>query len=1244
MECVWKFSNTDPENIRQGGNFTDYQDQKLVDFKTEDMNNGNFPLKLYGKTGKGCNRINLNSRLEAGTYQLTVFFKEPAARIDFFIFLDGRMIATNTVYFSRKQLMGKVEHRYDLICSSSGEHNICIELPRAGDTDELEVMEVALYRTAVLTNSPEWGKERQGRLFLDIWGWQAPLTYARSHPVDVGYYKTDVIKQSAKWGANLVHYWNWSGEESIHELMKLIHEHDFIYDEHWFPPRYPQDLPVRNYRIESTLDRMRIWSDNVMNAARNGWMGAGDGWIPEEKGKGADGACSNSENMIRANHTIWNRNPGAYLAVFTNRPNEDPMGDRNTTEVYKGPNFIYAVSTHQGLGIDDKFSQRLFFGNTAFKNEYNDMYLYLQGECRPVPHRASFGGRADPDFWLKQLCDFFRPRAKDPKDIHESGIFWMLENDLGMPEELREYVYAITVDPIRAAVATRLTSTGMNGSIWNMKKVARIKGVVEEYAGPAPREEHPASTSFIQNNYLRFYRYALGDKGVLLYDTEQLAHYDSNSMSISLSDSLFRTVPSKSNRKFVQLFCEDKETKILEDLPVSIGREGSSEIELFFIADTGTYMLSIEQPASEKSSLVRVTSDDMEAGIYKSENIYKRHEIPLYVYGNGKHIIKLELDFGEGHDIDLLELENTCMKTEIVKSIGEWNNSHEELQHNVTKGIGGYEYGEFHYPYCYFDLDEEMPSEFPAGLAYGFPNPLNLDFSANKGAYLLAIGAKARLGAGSLVSVGLNPDAGMVKHPDYIPQEMIRYCGEYEIPGDGQWHKRVVPVNLYMSGKNRLQLGLCLNGREGHFFDALEIIKTPVKHEYVEYGGHKAVMEEEFALNLGNSIVKESRRYRMYNDTPYFMTTIRRDVQGSPQELSTQLNCEGYGQLVLNGMTYDKAMNDVAIPETIVLRDNTGLRPDMVIHLLEAGSLATLDWDGSGRLSLNSTGVVKEKIRIGIAITSINQVIGSLIDEGIFAEDEDAILLPEEMIPLELKNTATSPLIKVVKIANPGEGPYLIEEKDWWTVRGGQTSREDKGADYLKIYLPANGAVKVQRYGYINGIVKPGYGCQHTIALKDVVSNGEKASCTVKVLSVTPALFAPRIQFSRNCGKVRVNGEGWSYTDDNGLVLLPNIPGEYTVESVGNSEIPEPHISRSGAVIKHSRYIKEEKCLELVTELPPWVRKLPEDQLYMGLINYNKDVYMLTAADGAKVVNSDLCGDIISFKPGTVKVYFIERI
>ena len=293
----------------------------------------------------------------------------------------------------------------------------------------------------------------------------------------------------------------------------------------------------------------------------------------------------------------------------------------------------------------------------------------------------------------------------------------------------------------------------------------------KELVGPAPRFPYPASTSFIQNNHLRLYRYALGDQGTLVYDTEHLAHYDSDSLSIQLSGDFLRTEA---------LERETPDLK-LDQVPKGIGPDAPASIR--FRAPTGCLRVEVTQAAGDAGvSVVAVRVDGLEAGRYTADALGRLHSLPLFVHGDREHVVELQVLEGPGHRIDGLRVIPNGLRTRTVKQAGLWNDSHEELQHRVTRGVGGYEYGEWLYPTCYFDMDKELLSEFPAGIGHGFPQPLNMDLTAEQGAYLLVVGAKARIGAGSLISVAINPDADMQKAPDYVPMEWFRYAGEYEVP------------------------------------------------------------------------------------------------------------------------------------------------------------------------------------------------------------------------------------------------------------------------------------------------------------------------------------------------------------------------------------------------------------------------------------------------------------------------------
>ncbi len=198
--------------------------------------------------------------------------------------------------------------------------------------------------------------------------------------------------------------------------------------------------------------------------------------------------------------------------------------------------------------------------------------------------------------------------------------------------------------------------------------------------------------------------------------------------------------------------------------------------------------------------------------------------------------------------------------------------------------------------------------------------------------------------------------------------------------------------------------------------------------------------------------------------------------------------------------------------------------------------------------------------------------------------------------------------------------------------RGAQPSLEHPGVDYLKVYLEAKGSATIQRYGFIRDIVKPGWGCQYTLALRNIGKIKGGSRCAVNVLSTTPMLFAPRLHFKKQVRSVRLNGKPWHYFDGD-IVFLPNRRGTYHIE-VNEGTAETPHIVRTFAVVKGTRW--DGKNLTIDTELPDWVKRLPKSLYFTAIVDISGSSIRL--GQGYKILRSGSKGTLIQFKAGRIKV------
>ena len=423
------------------------------------------------------------------------------------------------------------------------------------------------------------------------------------------------------------------------------------------------------------------------------------------------------------------------------------------------------------------------------------------------------------------------------------------------------------------------------------------------------------------------------------------------------------------------------------------------------------------------------------------------------------------------------------------------------------------------------------------------------------------------------------------------------------------------------------------------------------KARYVEPAGYKAVYEEE--ARIQSEKVRERRTVTMHSDTPYFKVLVQRESEIS--ELGTRIGLEHYDSMTVNGKTYRKTVS-LNCPKTMVFADSRGILPELTVFVLKPGQIRKAEWEPEKALVLQSEDVNQETIELAFAVLENETPKGTEIDDLLQAmqQNEQEVDFDGKEV-IEVSNPHPFPMIRILKIADPDGSPYQVCENGWWMFRGAQPSLEYPGYDYLKLYLPAKGVVKVRRYGFIDGVVKNGWGCQYVMAIGEVKAGEKRAregetrketaekqgsrgagertgECVVKVFNVTPLIFAPRVQFAKRIASVKLDGKPWHYFDED-LVFLPNRPGTYRIE-VEYGEPTMPHLTRSYAVLESSQW--DGKILTLEFALPPWANKLYPGLKLTGVVK--TEGREVRSVKEASVIYQREKGMVIEYLPGKVVV------
>ncbi len=409
---------------------------------------------------------------------------------------------------------------------------------------------------------------------------------------------------------------------------------------------------------------------------------------------------------------------------------------------------------------------------------------------------------------------------------------------------------------------------------------------------------------------------------------------------------------------------------------------------------------------------------------------------------------------------------------------------------------------------------------------------------------------------------------------------------------------------------------------------------TSIAFQHVEPAGYNAVLRARLRLDFGERQVEETRTFTAINDTPYVRVKIERTVTPGPVALGTRLGLPAYDRLVFGQSVHERS-GSLPVADIVKFTDSSGTYPDLVLMILARGRLATMRWEPKKALTLQSQPTRNDSFEVALVVP------GGLYDDEGLRHLHEFLAKPGERLALGpqgeavVRNELPIPLVKVVRVMGGGAHPYQLYEFDRWTFRGAQPSLVHKGEDYLKCYLPPMGSVRIVRYGFLDDVAKPGWGCQYTVALRGCRRQGNRCSIAAEVKDITSFLFAPRVQFKNPVSGVLLNGNDWRYFNGQ-HVFLPNRRGQYQIEVV-EGQAERPHLARTFAHIESASW--QDGRLSFEARLPEWVQGIPEDFYFAALIRHRGQT--LIGLENAELVRAaESTASIVRFKPGTVSLTF----
>jgi len=1169
-----------------------------------------FPLAFAGLAGGGPHRATFKTTLDEGFANVTLTVGVADSPTRFRVFFDGREIANAASYFetSARKRRPSVDYRYLVPVPFAGEHTVEVRTTRWDERGSLSLVNIEVLPAPAVSADVD-------RATTDVWGWSHILAEVLTETEDIDTLEVRVIVEPRRWGANAALMLSATPETRFRlpdeeSLTGLLHSYGFLAG---VCGRSVTTDEAPGFSFPAMLTTASEWAHDFSNVGDRGNRTAMDFWALDEEAGGhapEEGVLCNAANLVATTSALWDFNPGLTTAQASGVAGGTTLTHDVLHEGVHGPNYIKFLRTDTVFspgGSDSQAPATLFPGHIGFSNDFNRVFRALLADCRYYTTDGR-GGLCAGDWIIKQAGDWFRERVADGDAVFESGVFWAAPGEKAMPEPLRETVYAVCSAPLRAAVAAALEATSLRGRFhWIARAIDR------EFTGSAalltddfrPREDAPATAMAIANNAWRVIRSGVADGGLLQYDPTNTAHFDITSPAVRVGRSFGQTRPTEAPGGVLT---------VVENAEVAHDTLEVVTPDL----EAGVYEFLVRAEADADARAV-LCLDELALGAIDRDALRAGARLTAAVVSDGPHRVTIRAQ-GRLEGLSAHMRPAGELRPELV----------DKAFTNVTLQCGDREDTLFFtLPDDEVDLTDQDES----------PCAVVLEVEMPVGGYLVAVRAA---GAGAAFDVRMDEE----RFGEAPESRLKATVGMFDTAGETRDY--VFPVRVHEQGRHDFTI-TAIRGKVS--VESLAIRPFPVAHETVCTGGHVATVDEETDLTWESDSLLVRNRWELMAGLPVVQLRIEREWSGRASELALSLGCEHADALSVDGRPAGDCV-DVSGTKVVTVE---GKGPYPSVHFafrdIEAGELRFVD----GVLSLVTPPAQTERISIDVvsgAAYSPQQAaaVSATLAEGpvelLFADTPDGVVTGPD----------GAKMTRLVTVVDPTGGPYFVQEDGWWRVRGGQphAGRAEMEAyyeacaswaerpgrepvpvrpaetDYLTIKVGMGSEAHVQQGDFVDDIVRPGAGCQHTIALGDV---GRDYTCTAKVLSTTAFAFAPKVEFSRAFAFVKLNGEDWAYFDEN-CVTLPNRCGEYSVKVSAPGARRTVYLARTAASVSACRWDTETRQLIFSTEPGDHVTKLPEGLQHRALIKFDVDNYRLVSLENADLIKRVAAAVVIKFTAG----------